>query len=401
MRDPIRTRPVKRAAAAFAVTMCVLALLQATPAAAGTFTVPKRIARDCSRDVTRDLNRYFKSVPEGTSGNFTVVRFPARACYRINGTLRIQGRDWMTFTGSATAPAVFRATRRGTLDFQGLSQRRHWWIINSDHIRIRNVRVQSTNTRPDPDIAGGGFATYNTRYEFEHGFDISGGSDVWITDTEIRGVWGDCIALNHAIGMRFGGAGTVGDRIMRVRCAWNGRQAISLVDAQNILFDGVRIINSRRAGFDLEPNTTNNVVRDIEIRNSYTNTHLLAFASAGRSEVSDIYIHDNTIDASGIPIVYVAASDQSRRYDWRFSNNVLLHPAGSPAPALLFRYVTNVTVAGNRIPVVTTQSRTAVGFLEAYGALRVTNNNFLSGGCYITAIDSDPVDAHDNQLGCP
>jgi hypothetical protein len=68
---------------------------------------------------------------------------------------------------------------------------------------------------------------------------------------------------------------------------------------------------------------------------------------------------------------------------------------------LLFRYVTNVTVAGNRIPVVTTQSRTAVGFLEAYGALRVTNNNFLSGGCYITAIDSDPVDAHDNQLGCP
>ena len=165
-----------RVGASLTVLLCLLAVLQAVPASAGTFTVPKRIARNCSRDVTRALNRYFKSVPDGRAGSFTTIRFPAHACYRVNGTLRIQGRDWLTFAGSSSAPAVFRATRRGHLDFQGLSQRRHWWIVNSDHIRIRNISVVSTNTRPDPEIHGGGFAVYNSRYEFEHGFDISGGS---------------------------------------------------------------------------------------------------------------------------------------------------------------------------------------------------------------------------------
>ncbi len=396
-----RRQAVSRATALFAGLVCLVALLVATPATAGTFTVPNRIARNCSRDVTGDLNRFFRGVPNGTSGNPTVVRFPARACYRVNGTLRIQGRSWITFTGSPSAPAIFRATRRGPLDFQGLSQRRHWWLVNSNHIRIRNIGVRSTDTVADPDISGGGFATYDTRYEFEHGFDISGGSDVRITDTTIRGVWGDCVALNHAVGMRFGGAATNGDRLVRVRCSWNGRQGISIVDAENILVDDVSIMNSRRAAFDLEPNSLNNVVRNIEIRNSYTNSHLLAFAAGGRSEVSDINIHHNTIDASGIPILYVNAADQTRRYDWTFANNVLLHPAGSPAAALLFRYVTNVNVHGNRVPIVTTQSRTAVAFQEAHGNLQVMNNNFLSGGCYITAIDSSPVDEHDNQFGCP
>jgi len=390
-----------RVGASFTVLLCVLAVLQAMPASAGTFTVPKRIARDCSRDVTRALNRYFKSVPDGGAGSFTTIRFPAHACYRVNGTLRIQGRDWLTFAGSSSAPAVFRATRRGHLDFQGLSQRRHWWIVNSDHIRIRNISVVSTNTRPDPEIHGGGFAVYDSRYEFEHGFDISGGSDVWITDTSVRGVWGDCVALNFAIGRRFAGAGTRGDRLVRLTCSWNGRQGISIVDAEDILIDHVRITNGRRAGIDLEPNTSHNVVRGVEIRNSYTNTHLLAFASMGRSEVSDIYIHDNTIKNSGIPIVYVSASDETRRYDWTFTDNVFLGNAGSPAPALLFRWVTNVLVDGNTVPVVTTQSRTAVAFEGGQGTLQVTNNDFLDGGCYISAVDSDPIDAYDNQLGCP
>ena len=70
-------------------------------------------------------------------------------------------------------------------------------------------------------------------------------------------------------------------------------------------------------------------------------------------------------------------------------------------PALLFRWVTNVLVDGNTIPVVTTQSRTAVAFEGGQGTLQVTNNDFLNGGCFISAVDSDPIDAHDNQLGCP
>lgn len=401
MRDPRRRPALARGTALLTMMLCLLSVLQAAPASARTFTVPKRFARDCSRDVTRALNRYFSRVPDGTSGQFTTIRFPANACYRVNGTLRIRGRDWVTFTGSASAPATFRATKRGRLDFQGLSQRRHWWIINSDHIRIRNIKVRSTNTRRDREIRDGRFAVYNTRYEFEHGFDISGGSDVWITDTSIRGVWGDCIALNSAIGRRFHGAGTTGDRLVRVRCSWNGRQGISIVDANNILIDHVRITNGRRAGVDLEPNTSSNVVSGVEIRDSYLNTHLLAFASSGRSEVSDIYIHDNTINRSGIPILYVSASDQTRRYRWTFTDNVSRRPAGSPAAALLFRWVTDVLVDGNVIPVATTQSRTAVAFEDAHGSLQVTNNNFLAGGCYITAVDSDAVVAHGNQLGCP
>ena len=90
-----------------------------------------------------------------------------------------------------------------------------------------------------------------------------------------------------------------------------------------------------KSRIDLEPNQTSNVVSGVEIMESYLNTHLLAFASSGRSEVSDIYIHDNTINSSGIPTLYVSASDQTRRYRWTFTDNVSRHPAGSPAAALL------------------------------------------------------------------
>ena len=176
---------------------------------------------------------------------------------------------------------------------------------------------------------------------------------------------------------------------------------ISIVDAEDILIDHVRITNGRRAGIDLEPNTSNNVVRGVEIRNSYTNTHLFAFASMGRSEVSDIYIHDNTINNSGIPIVYVNASDQTRRYDWTFTDNVssvgwlsrsrLALPIGDERAGRWEHHPDRQRPrAARRSP-----SRGALGTLQ------VTNNDFLNGGCYISAVDSGPIDAHDNQLGCP
>jgi Right handed beta helix region len=392
---------VRRSSTLLAAILAVFVLVPASPAAAVAVRVPRRIASDCSTDVTRALNRFFRSVPDGTGERPTVIRFPARACYRVNGTLRVQGRNWLRFAGSADAPATFRATKRGRLDFQGLSQRRHWLIVNSNHIEIRNIGVRSTNTRRDPEIRDGRFARYDARYEFEHGFDISGGSDVRIEDVTVRGVWGDCVALNPAVGRRFGGASTTGDRIVRLRCSWNGRQGISIVDATDILIDDIRIVNGRRAGIDLEPNSLHNVVRGVEIRNSYTNTHLLAFAASGRSEVSDVWIHHNVIARSGVPILYMSAADDTRRYDWTFSDNVLRSPAGSPAPALLFRFVTNASVERNMVPVVTTQSRIAVAFEQGLGTLRVVDNDFLDGGCYIEAIDSVAVESSGNLLGCP
>src|ERR1700730_15470159 len=58
-------------------------------------SVPASIPSDCSRDVTPNLLAWIGSVPDGS-----VLQFARNGCYRIDGTLRIEGRDNLTFGGN-------------------------------------------------------------------------------------------------------------------------------------------------------------------------------------------------------------------------------------------------------------------------------------------------------------
>ena len=359
----------------------------ASSPAGPTYPIPSTIDGTCVSDATQRIRGWIASVPDGS----TLV-FGANACYRVEGSLIIQDRNGLTFDGNG---ATIRATTRGQLtgccDAQGrpyYSQRRHLWFRGSHDITVRDLRVRGTNTTADQ---RSGFGSYDRRYEFEHAFAFEGCRNVLLQDVRADAIWGDGLYLGPLAGDPSDGVRVLGFDVDR-----NGRQGVALSGAQNVLLDDVRVLHGRRAGFDLEPPP--GWVRNVEISNSYTNTIGLAFAAGGRGDVSNIYIHHNTIDGPSVPWVYVQASDGTRRRDWRVWDNTVLRTLGSPQAALLFTAVDGVDVRRNISRIATTQSRMAVRFKDARGTLVVVDNDF-SGACRPYAADAAtaPVIARGNK----
>lgn len=342
--------------------------------------VPLSIAGDCSRDVTKELLTWIASVPDGST-----LLFGPKACYRMDGSLRITNRVGLTFQGNG---ATFKSFEKGPLNSRGQSERRHIWFLNSKRLTLRDIRVEGTNKVSD---TSAGFGSYNSKYEFEHAFAFDGVQDLVLENLAADAIWGDGLYLGSLKPVRNARvSGLVIDR--------NGRQGVGISNADGVLLEDLRILHGRRAGFDMEPLPAS-AVRNIEIRNSYSNSRLLAFASFGVNDASNVYIHNNTITGTGVPWIYVNASDGSRRHDWRVHNNTLERVLGSPMAALYFVNVHNVDVRGNISHVNRDRNMKAIQFKNSAGALRVIGNDF-TGACkaYVKDAATGPVEAADNTL---
>jgi len=350
--------------------------------------IPHTIPADCSRNVTKVLNQWMASVPDGS----TLV-FGWKACYRTERALRLRDRIGLTLHGNG---ATFKRFSLSPPRLRYPNSNRHWLIRGGSQITIRNMRVKGTNTVSDTGRAG--FGTYLLAFEFEHGFSIHGVQGIDITNVSTDATWGD--GLYFAGGDQYTGEPSRNVHVMNVKVDRNGRMGIALSNIDGGLFEDVRILHSRRAGFDLEPPPGN--VRNIEIRDSYVNSHLHAFSSAGRGDVSNIEIHHNTVDGYSVPWVYVKETYGLRRHDWSIHDNQVLRLQGSPMPMLYFVRVDTVAVERNISHAQTTQSRKAVSFTDARGVLLVANNDF-TGACWDYVADplTEPVTAYGNILSPP
>jgi len=311
------------------------------------------------RDVTAVIQAQIDAAPD-----YSTIVFPAGR-YRCEGSLFVQNRTGLSFVG----PATFYATRQGELNSQGHSERRHWWFIDSRNIKVQDLRIVSTNTQVEQLE---GFATYDWRYEFEHGFAIHECDGVIVKGCSTFGTWGDGLYIGNQAPSR-------NVRVVGLIVEWNGRQGVAISNADGVLLENIEIRNTRRAGFDLEPSVSTWFVRNVEIRRSFVNGYHVAFAAAGNGDVSNIYIHHNRIKGPGVPWVYVAASDGTRRRRWRIHDNRVVNPLGSPMPAMLFRKVDNVSIRRNKSPLVATQSRLGIRFESCRGRLVVRRNDFRRG----------------------
>jgi hypothetical protein len=350
--------------------------------------IPYTIPADCSREVTKAINQWMASVPDGS----TLV-FGWKACYRTERTLRLRDRVALILNGNG---ATFRRFSLSPPRLRYPHSNRHWLIRGGSQISITKMRVRGTNTVSDTGRPG--FGTYRLAFEFEHGFSIHGVQGIVITNVSTDATWGD--GLYFAGGDQYAGEPSRNVHVMNVKVDRNGRQAIALSNIDGGLFENVRILHSRRAGFDLEPPPGN--VRNIEIRDSYVNSHLHAFSSAGRGDVSGIEIHHNVVDGYSVPWVYVKETYGLRRYDWSIHDNQVLRLQGSPMPMLYFVRVDNVAVERNVSHAQTTQSRKAASFTEAGGTLLVADNDF-TGACWAYLADplTAPVTAFGNTLSPP
>ena len=318
-----------------------------------------RDGRGHGRDATGIIQAQIDTAPDGS----TIMFRPGR--YRCEGSLIVENRTGLTFVG----PATFYATRNGELDFQGMSQRRHWWFKGCQDIRVDGLRVVSTNTAPDQLE---GFGAYRVEYEFEHGFAFHESENVVVTRCSTFGTWGDGLYIGNSFP-------SSNVRVSDLVVEYNGRQGVAVCNADGVLLNNIRILNTRRSGFDLEPATRAWAVRNVEIRNSYVNGYHIAFAAEGMGEVSNIFIHHNLIRGPGVPWVAVRAWDGTRRRNWRIHDNRVGNLLGSPQPALRFENVDNVSIRRNRSPISPNQSRLAVQFTNCRGRLVIRRNDFRQG----------------------
>jgi hypothetical protein len=83
--------------------------------------------------------------------------------------------------------------------------------------------------------------------------------------------------------------------------------------------------------------------------------------------VSNIHIHNNTINGPAVPWVYVMDTLGGHRHDRRVNENVVLATLGSPVALLYFVRVDDVEVRNNVSHAAVEQSRKAVEFWEPAG----------------------------------
>lgn len=350
------------------------------PGSGDVYAPPTHIADDCSQDETDALNEWLASLPDQST-----IRLGQGACYLAEHTVQITDKAGWVLDGNGATLLRTEVTDPAHRYPHGNS---HLRVVNSPAITLKNLAVKGTNDGRDlggaaPDARGDsrsidcytqyGFTCYSTAFAFEHGVDLRGAPDVTVDNVTVDAVWGDGAYVSGAD--QFSPVGSDGAVLEDVTVSRNGRQGIAIVRSSDVLIDGADIRSSRRAGIDIEPDLAGEVIRNIEVRNSTVHSWLLAFASGGRGNVSDVFIHHNTVTHSGVPFVYVRATDGTRRANWRVHDNVVTYELGSPMPAVLFEHVDNASVVGNRVNVSAFQSRQFVGFRDVSGLLEVKNND--------------------------
>lgn len=326
------------------------------PEPTGVHHPPADIDATGGQDVAAALTAWLATVPDGETADLN------GGTYRCETHVRADDRADLTIRNGT----LLRTDVEGHGGIVYPKPNPHLWLFRPTGCRVENLKVRGTNTVADQRQ---GFGAYKRDYEFEAAVRVEHFTDCTVVGLAADGIWGDGIQWQAGTG-----AYTADARIDRV-----GRQGVTVI-CSDFLAERVRVEHGRRSGFDFEPDITSQVCEGIEVRDSYTNTIGLAFASAGRGQVNDVWLHHNTSEGPSVPVLHVRASDGSRRHSWRFEDHRALSALGSPTPAVLFGSVDDLAVRRVRLPVAANQGRIALGLASCGGVCEFTDNDTAPGG---------------------
>jgi hypothetical protein len=182
--------------------------------------VPTSIPADGSADVTQQLNDFIASVPSGTAGRSSVIRFQAGGHYRSEGTLRIRGKRHLEIDGNGAT--IYATTIKGTgcgwPECPHGTHRAHVQLGSGTHfLRIHDLRIRGPFTGEYPPGAA---------YEGQSGIRLHGDnatddiSHIKIDHNDVRNVFGEWVYL-HGVGRHV----EVHDNVFRMA----GRQGMAMV----------------------------------------------------------------------------------------------------------------------------------------------------------------------------
>lgn len=343
-----------------------LSSLQASRSATAAFT-PVGVDATGRKDVTKELNDFITSVPDGST-----IRFPAGAKYRIDYTLWIKDRKNLTIDGNGalfftTIPGPYGYVSGWVLDRRNRT-RYHWAINNSSGIKIRNVKVRGANP-----YAGLADLAYYPQFEAQHGFSVGSSSDVLIENVTVTDVWGDFVYLG-------GGSGFTRNVVIRNNhFERNGRQGIGITAAENVLIEKNYIGQTRRATIDLEPNSKHGGAKRITIRNNTFGPGRLVWIAAGNAlgTISDITAENNRL-LDGRSMTVQIRARTGRRERIRVVGNTSEELSGGSGEGMLyFLNVDGVEVRDNRARLDPRRAMTAVAAIGSCDV--VVQGNSFSG----------------------
>lgn len=329
-----------------------------------TIDVPASIKADCSADVTSALQSWIDQLPDHVT-----AQLGAGACYRIEGTLQIADRKAFVLDGNG---ATLRAITAGSGGRLSRRRRAQLNIASSQNVVVRDVIVRGANPH-----AGLAAAAYQVDLEAQHAFSLHGDDGVVLDRVQAYDVYGDFVYV--------GGTGQTPSRnvtVMRSRFDRNGRQGISVTDADGVTITGNRISDVRRSVFDLEPNTRAGEARHIRIEGNTTGpavNYWLANKGSGIN-IGDVVVARNVMEKPTGALVIVSGPKFGKRGPFTFVDNRFQTTAAvtdeDATGAFLFENAGDVSVRGNTVRV---PARARLAGVELRGTSNVVvhDNRFL------------------------
>jgi hypothetical protein len=312
-----------------------------TPGLGGDQTVPAGIPSDCSRDVTGDLLRWIASVGDGS-----VLRFTPNGCYRIDGTLRVDNRNDLTFVGNG---ATFKPLTDGTELGAHAARARAVFLFTGGH----DITLQDLTVRGAKNL---GLNQLGYSLEAQHAFAVGQTQGFHLANVHAYDVYGDFVYI---------GPYTGNVRVENSTFDGAARMGWTVNGGSNIVFDHNMLTNIAHAMIDQEPPSTG-ALDGLTVSNNVFGYGRLFFYNISGAAVA----------VKNVSIV----------------NNVFVNrPMKIQAAA--FGSITNFTISGNTVngPIEKTnvdQSGGGAFFIQNATNVRVMNNRVnMTWGRHITGVN--------------
>lgn len=373
-----------------------------------TFTAVARAEWEAAR---ADARRYrerptLAEVPEniGVNGDATeqltdwLYSLPANTIADLRGRTYVSETPIKLYDRDALTIRNGHLTRLDAEHHGGLQRPHanpHLWLIGPHDCHVTDLTVTGTNTVSDSE-AHSWTGAWSSDHELEAAIRIENYTATSVERVTVDGVWGDGVHCH-------GGTGMLIDALTVLR---NGRQGIT-PNGRNIIIQGC-VLNSRRAGIDLEPNWAGDVFGDVLIQGCTIRSRLLAITAGGMGEFSGVEVAYNTILRSGIPAINIRGGHGNPRDRWWVHHNQIGTPGdgswavGSPESAIRLGNSVGTVIEHNYVrvnPRGGEDRRRAVALLDGSGA--TIRNNWFAGAS-VAAYDRDGDSAflaHNNWSG--
>lgn len=301
----------------------LLAAVGAPDETAPPVEVPASVDASGTRDVTAELNRFFRGVPDAS-----VVRLAAGARYRVEGTVVLDGHRGLTVEGNG---AVLFATSQGDRSRSHLVLRRMAGVV------LRELVVRGAH--PEGGVEE---RAWRTEQAFQHGVRIEGSTDVELDGVRVTDVFGDFVY----VGPDDDGGWSSRVWIHDSAFARNGRQGIAVTAGRDVVIERNEISQTRRATIDLEPGSPAQGAENVHILDNRVGPGRLRFVAAhGGGPVNDVVIAGNEIRGRGLSVDVRAPEGQRRRGFWVLDNRADIVASNT---GLQFTRVDDLVVRGNR-----------------------------------------------------